>query len=82
MKVYFKEVVNRPNFFEHTSFLPIRFKEYDMVELTVVKPKYKKECVKKRNARMRYEQICAKRSMANQIFLKIHKIIEKMHKPQ
>ena len=47
MKVYFKEVVNRPNFFEHTSFLPIRFKEYDMVELTVVKPKYKKECVKK-----------------------------------
>ena len=47
MKVYFKEVVNRPNFFEHTSFLPIRFKEYDMVEFTVVKPKYKKECVKK-----------------------------------
>ena len=47
MKVYFKEVVNRPNFFEHTSFLPIRFKEYDMVELTVDKPKYKKECVKK-----------------------------------
>ena len=27
--------------------MPIRFKEYDMVELTVDKPKYKKECVKK-----------------------------------
>ena len=42
-----KEIVNRPNFFEHTSFLPIRFKEYDMVELTVDKPKYKKEGVVK-----------------------------------
>ena len=42
-----KEVANRPNFFEHTSFLPIRFKEYDMVELTVDKPKYKKEGVEK-----------------------------------
>ncbi len=42
-----KEIANRPNFFEHTSFLPVRFKEYDMVELTVDKPKYKKEGVKK-----------------------------------
>ena len=42
-----KEVANRPDFFEHTSFLPVRFKEYDMVELTVDKPKYKKEGVKK-----------------------------------
>lgn len=42
-----KEIANRPNFFERTSFLPVRFKEYDMVELTVDKPKYKKEGVKK-----------------------------------
>ena len=42
-----KEVVNRPDFFERTSFLPVRFKEYDMVELTVDKPKYKKEGVEK-----------------------------------
>ena len=42
-----KEIANLPNFFEHTSFLPVRFKEYDMVELTVDKPKYKKEGVKK-----------------------------------
>ena len=39
-----KEIANRPNFFERTSFLPVRFKEYDMVELTVDKPKYKRRC--------------------------------------
>ena len=42
-----KKIANRPNFFERTSFLPVRFKEYDMVELTVDKPKYKKEGVVK-----------------------------------
>ena len=42
-----KETANRPDFFDHTFFLPARFKEYDMVELAVDKPKYKKEGVKK-----------------------------------
>ena len=42
-----KETANRPDFFFHTFFLPARFKEYDMVELAVDKPKYKKEGVKK-----------------------------------
>lgn len=42
-----KEIANRSDFFEHTSFSPIRFQEYDMVELTVDRPKYKKEGVTK-----------------------------------
>lgn len=42
-----KEIANRSDFFEHTSFSPVRFQEYDMVELTVDRPKYKKEGVTK-----------------------------------
>lgn len=43
----YKIIVNRPDFFEHTEFMRLKFKEYDKVALSIDKPKYLKEGVKK-----------------------------------
>lgn len=42
-----KEIEKREDFLEHTSFKPVCFEEYDMVELVVDRIKYSKEGVKK-----------------------------------
>lgn len=43
----YKEIANSPDFFVHTEFARLKFKEYDKVALKSDKPKYQSEGVKK-----------------------------------
>ena len=42
-----QEILNRPDFYSHTSLKPPKFKEYDHVRLICDKPEYSKEGVHK-----------------------------------